>query len=192
MGSKGDRLPRFTCLRCVHCCFFSSYEEAPTVFPWERRELEDLAEKLNVGKLCFEPLEAYIDGNGVCAVTVYRWLIKGFCPFYRLASSKCIIHDVKPLACRMYPLILNVETGEVMVSIKCDWVEQYMEQLKSLSGDVETLLKVFPKEGEAAIEALILYREMVKALEELGLKKVSDLASCRELIDADDYVARYG
>ena len=181
---------RFKCLRCIHCCFFLRPEEAPVVFPWERRLLEELAEERGVG-LRFEPLEVYADGRGRCAVALYRWAIRGFCPFYRLATLSCSIHDVKPLACRMYPLLVNVETGEIVVSTKCDWVERNMEGLKRLRGDVQTLLKVFPAEGRAAVEAYVAYRELVKALKELGLKRIDGTAGCREVYDADDYVVRF-
>ncbi len=161
------------------------------VFPWEKRMLEELAERHGVGKLEFEPLEIYMDGLGRCAVALYRWIIRGFCPLYRLASSECTIHFQKPLACRMYPLIVNVENGEIAVSTKCNWVEENISVLKKLRGDVKSLLKVFPEEGMAALEAYIAYRELVSTLREIGLKRVEDSSKCRMLYDADDYVVRF-
>jgi Fe-S-cluster containining protein len=181
---------RFKCLRCIHCCFFARADECPVVFPWERRLLEDIGARYGL-KLRFEPLEVYMDDSGRCAVVLYRWVLKGFCPFYRLASSTCTIHDVKPLACRMYPLIVNVDSGEIVVSTKCDWVETHTEKLRELKGNVSEVLLVFPHEGKAAVEAYVMYRELVTAVNELGLKRVEEVAACRELLDADDYVVRY-
>ncbi len=186
----GHPLEKFRCLRCVHCCFFRVVEEAPVVFPWEKRLLEELAEREGV-ELSFDPLEVYADSSARCAVALYRWVIRGFCPFYRIAGSRCTIHELKPLACRMYPLVVNVETGEIAVSTKCDWIERRLTGLKAVDGRVETVLKLFPEEGRAAVEAFILYRELVRALHELGLKRVEGRAACKELLDADDYVARY-
>jgi len=71
-------------------------------------------------------------------VKLYRWIVEGKCPF--LDDKKtCTIHDRKPAACEMYPLLLNLSTGEVYLSDACLWVK--------LNGPRS--LEEFPKETEA-------------------------------------------
>ena len=85
----------------------------PVVLEEEIPLLKNEAEKIGV-ELHFQPYGEY---NGI---KLYKWVIDGWCPFYR---GKCTIHEKKPLSCRMYPLVLNLKTGEVYLSEKCLWVK---------------------------------------------------------------------
>ncbi len=177
-------LAKFTCMRCVYCCYFSTEDSTPILFPWEKRLIEEIAEKHGVD-VSFKPIEVYIDSNGDCAVTLYRWIIRGFCPFYRIAGSRCTIHEVKPLACRMYPLIVDMSGSRVLVSSKCKWVEERISMLNEMS---RQLTSIFNDELRAASEAYTLYHDMITIIRELGLKKLSDTSLCSNLHDADRYV----
>lgn len=95
------------------CCRFDSPDDAPVVLEEEIPVLQREAEKIGV-KLNFVPYGEY---NGV---KLYRWVIEGWCPFYR---GKCTIHEKKPLSCRIYPLVLNLKTGEIYLSDRCLWVK---------------------------------------------------------------------
>ncbi|MCU7788061.1 YkgJ family cysteine cluster protein [Pyrobaculum sp. 3827-6] len=95
------------------CCKFETIEEAPVVLEDEIPILTKEAEKIGV-KLTFREYGFY---NGV---KLYKWVIEGWCPFYK---GRCTIHEKKPLACRMYPLVLNLKTGEIYLSDKCLWVK---------------------------------------------------------------------
>lgn len=95
------------------CCHFSREEDMPVVTEDEAATLRREAEKRGIA------LELKPHGR-VNGRTLYRWVIWGWCPFYR---GKCQIHDRKPLACRMYPLVLNATTGEVYLSERCLWVK---------------------------------------------------------------------
>jgi hypothetical protein len=57
-------------------------------------------------------------------VKIYRWIIKGWCPFFDRSSRRCVIHDRKPLACKMFPLVLDLNTGNIYLSENCIWVRQ--------------------------------------------------------------------
>jgi len=117
------------------CCYFERELEGPVVTESERRTLERLASRRGL-KLEFTPIE-------VRGRTFYRWVIHGHCPF--LTGHLCGIYEKRPLACRMFPLVLNVNTGEVYLSEYCVWVkerlsrgerltlEQFPEELKALS-----------------------------------------------------------
>ncbi len=108
----------FNCYHCIHCCFFVSVEEAPIVLEDEvevlRRKAREIGKELEFTKL----------GNGL-----FRWVLKGFCPFYNIKDRRCSIHQVKPLSCKMYPLLLNIKTWDIHVSTACDWVLEHLNEL---------------------------------------------------------------
>lgn len=130
----------FTCLRCEQCCYFTSDEQGPLVFADERARLEELA-RLRGFSLTFREVK-------VGGATMYRWVIRGFCPFYDRASRSCTIHGVKPLACKMYPLLYNPKTGEVLISRDCPWVDERVRRGVRLS------LRNFPNEYRALKEVI--------------------------------------
>ncbi len=78
---------------------------------------------------------------------LYQWVIEGFCPFYDVKKRGCSIYDHRPLPCRMFPLLLNPNTGEVSVSLLCDWVMENFSRLREASNPAE----VFPEEFKAVI-----------------------------------------
>ncbi|WP_291764645.1 YkgJ family cysteine cluster protein [Caldivirga sp. UBA161] len=125
---------KFTCLHCDSCCYFEREEQGPLVFSDEVKRLRRLAKERGV-ELTFREVKV----NGV---TMYRWVILGYCPFYDRGSKLCTIHAVKPLACKMYPLLFNPRTGEVVVSKDCPWVEEAVK-----NGGVS--LSDFPEEAKA-------------------------------------------
>lgn len=119
------------------CCYFTRPEESPLVFEDEKRRLEEEARKRGV-ELTFE------EAGSANGTRIYRWVIRGWCPFFDRRSRRCTIHDRKPLACRMFPLILRRD-GAVEVSQACVWV-----RLNKPSS-----IEEFPAELEAVKRAAI-------------------------------------
>jgi len=137
---------KFTCLRCSDCCYFSDLREMPILLPHEVYYYKILAEHMGV-KLEFNKLESGL----------YRWVIKGYCPFYDHSTRSCRIHCEKPLACRMFPLLLDISENKLMVSSMCNWVKKCSESIKSTIG-LEDVVRLFPCEYEALEELLtVLY-----------------------------------
>lgn len=99
------------------CCYFESEDQAPTVFYDEMLRLKEEAAKRGIS-LSFKELGEF---NGV---KIYRWVLRGWCPFFDKKSRKCIIHDRKPLACKMFPLVLDLKSGDIYLSENCLWVKQ--------------------------------------------------------------------
>ncbi len=99
------------------CCYFSDEGQTPTVFRDEMLRLEEEASRRGLS-LSFKELGEF---NGV---KIYRWIIKGWCPFFDRSSRRCVIHDRKPLACKMFPLVLDPNTGNIYLSENCIWVRQ--------------------------------------------------------------------
>jgi Fe-S-cluster containining protein len=167
----------------------------PTVFPWEKRLLEELAEEKGIENVTFKPLLVFRDGEGRCIVALYRWIINGYCPFLDRSTSRCSIHNMKPLSCKMYPLILEIPTGKLMVSFKCKWVEEHGNALiERLANNPELIARVFPNEFNAAIEAYTEIMSILEYAKKKGLKEIKTeyLEDCTEVYDIDEYIARYG
>lgn len=135
----------FTCLRCSDCCYFSDLREAPILLPHEVYYYKVLAKYLGV-KLEFIQLESGL----------YKWVIKGHCPFYEHSTRTCKIHSEKPLACRMFPLLLDISEKKLMVSSLCSWVKKCLQVVTSINSE-EDIVKLFPSEYGAL-------RELVKIL----------------------------
>ncbi len=133
----------FQCYRCTHCCFFVHEFECPTVFDDERLKLNELAKKLGIS------LEFKQISRGI-----WRFVIRGFCPFYDIRNRKCLIHEEKPLACKMFPLLVNPKNGVLMVSRACEWVNENWSEVIS-----RNVSEVFPNEFRIAIEVFIRFRE---------------------------------
>lgn len=110
------------------------------MFSDEVKRLRRLAKERGV-ELTFREIKV----NGV---TMYRWIILGYCPFYDKDNKLCTIHSVKPLACKMYPLLFNPRTGEVLVSKDCPWVEETVK-----NGGIN--LSDFPEEAKALHRVVI-------------------------------------
>lgn len=139
----------FQCLRCDECCYFDNEERGPILFEDELIKLRALAKSRG-----FDIKYRELNINGV---RVYRWLIRGYCPFYDRENKICTIHSVKPLACKMYPLLYNPNTGEVLISKECKWVSD------TLSYGENVGLENFPEEVRALEESLTrLYKVRVR------------------------------
>ncbi len=142
---------KFKCYRCFHCCFFTSPNEYPIITESEMKKLEEVSHKYNV-RLQFK----YLGG------IFYLWIINGFCPFYDIANNSCKIHKQKPISCKMFPLLLNIRTGEVHISYLCDWVQA---NLRKENIDPQEVVKAFKSELEVAIK---LYNQVTRQDSRLG------------------------
>jgi len=141
---------RFKCLmRGEICCFFRDYEEMPVVFPWEKRKLEKLSSLINKD-LMFKPYIIYSVGNKNIVV-LYKWMINGLCPF--LKNNKCSIHEYKPLACQMYPLLVGWDDNTLRVSLECPWIKDNIDKVKRLDP-----AKVFEKEYSVAVKVFLILK----------------------------------
>ncbi|MCD6340656.1 MAG: YkgJ family cysteine cluster protein [Desulfurococcales archaeon] len=128
---------RFRCLHCLHCCFFSTPVDYPIVLEGEVDTLKKLALERNI-TLNFRRITDQF----------YLWIIEGFCPFYDIANRRCSIHENKPFSCKMFPLLLNIRTGEVSVSFACDWV---INHISELINERNNIAEIFPDEFKAVV-----------------------------------------
>jgi len=127
---------RFTCYRCIHCCFFAGSPDYPILTETDYRRLKKIASRRGIN-LKFRKIKGGL----------YQWIIEGFCPFYDVKKRGCSIYDSRPSSCRIFPLLLNPVTGEVSVSLLCDWVMENFKKLRETGNPAE----VFPEEFKAVI-----------------------------------------
>jgi Fe-S-cluster containining protein len=132
----------FTCYRCIHCCFFSEEKESPVLLWHEVLYLSKLGELMSL-KLNFKNL-----GQGF-----YRLVFDGFCPFYDVGNRACRIQKEKPLACRMFPLLINISSLELTVSLICPWIRENFARIsKDLT--LEDIENIFHEEFKALREVI--------------------------------------
>lgn len=113
---------KFVCMRCNDCCYFEKPEEMPILLPYEVEYLKLLSSRLGV-RLKFERLQSGF----------YKWIINGYCPFYSQEKRGCLIHGEKPLACRMYPLLVNLSDKTLLLSAKCRWVRENADKVSIIA-----------------------------------------------------------
>ncbi|MEM2025521.1 MAG: hypothetical protein QXW94_04445 [Desulfurococcaceae archaeon] len=103
--------------------------------------MKALAEHIGVAGLQFEDM-----GNGF-----YRWTINSYCPFYSKADNTCRINEEKPLACKIFPLLVNTTTYELLVSSACFWIKENKCRLAEFARNT---MGTFPLELKAVRELL--------------------------------------
>ncbi|WP_202943252.1 YkgJ family cysteine cluster protein [Ignicoccus hospitalis] len=120
---------------CKRCCVFEREDEMPVVFEDEKEELERMGQREFVELL----------------PGLYRWVIKGRCPFNDPETGRCKIHEKKPLSCKMYPLNVRVKDGKVFIEVSraCSWVKHNWEEVVNNPPE-----RVFPEEWKALNEVL--------------------------------------
>ncbi len=120
---------KFRCMMCTDCCVFGDYNETPLIFYWEVETLRNKARSVGAS-IDIEPYLSVEDAEGIFTY-IYRWKIQGRCPF--LLNGKCIIHEDKPLSCRIFPLIADIESSRIYVSGRCRWVREHKELISPSS-----------------------------------------------------------
>lgn len=156
------------------CCLFTSIEDMPLVFPWEKRRLEK-----HRRDLVFKPYVVYVVNDHTYAVVLYKWIINGVCPFLR-GEGKCSIHDEKPLSCRMYPLLVGWDDKTLRVSGACPWIAENLDYIKRSDPS-----NVFPGEFRAAVEVLSILESIESKSKKLCWKRKIYEGENVSLIDID-------
>lgn len=72
----------------------------------------------------------------------------GYCFFYDLVKRRCSVYTSRPSGCRVYPVIVDIDSGIILDSI-CECCGSITEQEKSVKGKrVVKLLEVIDSEAE--------------------------------------------
>ncbi len=175
----------FKCLRCRECCFFSSIDDCPVVYPWEKRVLEKLALTHAGGaKLSFKPYLSFSSKDKL-VVVLYKWIIEGYCPFYDKDNRACRIYEDRPFSCKMYPLILGLKDNTLRLSTTCKWVQENMkEPVQPIDPS-----KVFPYEYDVAVKNFVRLKYIIQIMSSMGLNEViGEETGDKQVIDVDEYI----
>jgi len=114
-------VPQEFCLKCRSCCRFKEANSA-----WSPCLLD-------------EEIQGLVDRAGIPAVSISadRRIqpiadpgAGGFiCPFLNNADNKCLIYDQRPFECQLYPFLINLRKGKVLltVDLNCPYVLERMD-----------------------------------------------------------------
>jgi Fe-S-cluster containining protein len=166
----------FSCLRCGKCCHEVILDEDGTkgykripLFLEEADRLENLAKDRGVPLKIIEDLVFPDVKNKKILVLTYRIMLENdaqCCPFYAEACG-CTINEVKPLACRAFPLALKTEDAfnmRINIDPTCGFTEKYRDQLENITAD--ELKKKYPIEYLLAKDLLIRSKRSIMNLME--------------------------
>ncbi|MHA1786146.1 MAG: YkgJ family cysteine cluster protein [Candidatus Helarchaeota archaeon] len=168
----------FTCLRCGNCCThlnkdYSEKRYIP-IFYDEIRDLENLANQLNVNLKIIPDLMYPDKLNKVYIITSYVLTFPDTCCFYN--NNECLIHENRPLTCQSFPVSVWREDGHrkmLKVETSCKYVKSNMDS--TLNKDFEELKLFFPDEYKAAEKSLVKGKEILFKIVRLEKEKKIDL-----------------
>lgn len=104
--------------------------------------------------------------------------------FFLTDKGKCSIYKFAPQGCRMYPLILNLETDETMIDIDCRERPWFAKQ-KYLQGQIITvkqLVSTLLLENEYRVEELGLYQKTTDDFDSLYFEDSETVDELRQFI----------
>ncbi len=159
-------VPQEFCLKCRGCCRFKEENSV-----WSPCLLDEEIQKLLEKK-----------GIPVALISIDRRIQpvvnpqgeNFICPFLKIQDNYCQIYDLRPFECQLYPFLINLRNGKVLltVDLNCPYVyEQINSQLaKDYIAYLTSYLNSAPlrrmlKDNPQIIQAY----EEVREVAELGL-----------------------
>ena len=135
------------CRRCGKCCIPNPLNpESPGVEVF-REELNEIAGYLNMpyeslkeetaaGKFVPHPFQT-------TRMASTRWLPLP-CPFYTVEHSECRIYPVRPVVCKIHPLIFTGNSVSMAIKVNCDYGKELIvaayEHVKAYDPELEMKL----------------------------------------------------
>jgi len=172
---------RYKCERCGICChqINEPYNKRIPLYPEEVDRLIELVKERNIKFQVIEDLVFPDILNKKILVLTYRILLndpKKRCPFYR-EEIGCTIHEIKPLACKAYPLSLKQEDAfnfSISIDPLCKFVDKHHETIKYYKKQM--IEKVFEEEFINAQKHLRRNKNLILKIKELEYKNKIKIA----------------
>ncbi len=112
------------CRRCGKCCIPNplnpespgvevSKEELNSIANYLQLPYETLEEKTAVGKVVPHPFQ-------MNKLSFTRWLPLP-CPFYITEQNKCQVYPVRPVVCKIHPVIFTGDYTYISIKANCDY-----------------------------------------------------------------------
>ncbi|MFX1455387.1 MAG: YkgJ family cysteine cluster protein [Promethearchaeota archaeon] len=151
----------YNCMKCGTCCHEipGDYVKRIPIYPEEADNLIEIAKEREIEFKIIEDLIFPDTKNEKILVLTYRIRLDNEshgCPFYN-DKNGCSVHEVKPLACKAYPLALkqiDAFNFEISIDPLCNFVIKYYEDLET--ADLEKLKTIFLDEYP---KAEVFYRK---------------------------------
>ncbi|MBD3196916.1 MAG: hypothetical protein GF317_17820 [Candidatus Lokiarchaeota archaeon] len=187
---------KYRCMKCGVCCYEvpGDYSKRIPLYPDEADLLIEEAKERNIHFKIMEDLVFPDILNKKILVLTYKIRLDNeneCCPFYNKKIG-CVIQDIKPLACKAYPLAIKQEDAfHFMISIDplCNFVDQNYELLSNI--DMQRIKEIFCQEYKNALIHLNKNKNLIlkiKRLEYLNKIKISRKIS---LNDFNNYLKEW-
>ncbi len=113
-------VPKEACLKCLGCCRFRDELSvwSPCLLEEEAVDFADNKDIPAASVSLSKRLALIPNPNG-----------EGFiCPFLNSGNNKCKIYNQRPFECQLYPFLLNLRGGKVIltVDLNCPYVKEKM------------------------------------------------------------------
>ena len=130
---------KYKCIKCGVCCFEipGAYQKRIPLYPEEVEKLIEIAKERGTKFQVIEDLVFPDILNKNILVITYKIKLDNenkCCPFYE-TDKGCTIQDIKPLACKAYPLSLKQEDAfhfQISIDPLCNYVLENYEILKDI------------------------------------------------------------
>ncbi len=113
-------VPQEVCLKCQGCCRFKKIDSAwsPCLLD---EEIQDLLDK--------KIPSAFISSDKKLLPIPNPQGAGFICPFLDVKDNKCKIYDFRPFECQLYPFLINLRGGKVILTLdlNCPYVREHLK-----------------------------------------------------------------
>ncbi len=171
---------KYICLKCGVCCFEipGDYQKRIPLYPEEVENLIVIAKERNIRFQVIEDLVFPDILNKKIIVITYKIKLDNenkCCPFYS-EEKGCTIQEIKPMACKAYPLSLKQEDAfhfQISIDPLCNYVLKYYNELTNIN--LNQIKAIFNEEYKNAELHLKKNKKLIlkiKQLEHLNKIKI--------------------
>jgi Fe-S-cluster containining protein len=160
----------YDCQKCGTCCHEIEFKKRIPLYPEEADKLIEIAKERGVAFKVIEDLVFPDILNKKILVVTYKIRLDNEthgCPFYNIKKG-CTVHDVKPLACKAYPLALkqlDAFNFEISIDPLCNFVDGNYDQIKK--ADFSRIKEIFRNEYPSAQEHLKKNKKLMVKIKKL-------------------------
>ena len=171
---------KYKCLKCGVCCFEipGDYQKRIPLYPEEVENLIVIAKERNIKFQVIEDLVFPDILNKKIIVITYKIKLDNenkCCPFYS-EEKGCTIQEIKPMACKAYPLSLKQEDAfhfQISIDPLCNYVLKFYDELTNIN--LNQIKAIFDEEYKNAELHLKKNKKLIlkiKQLEHLNKIKI--------------------